>query len=210
MKLILADTNHLVVEAWQQYCSSIDGIVIRKGSIFEQDCQAIVSPGNSFGFMDGGLDLSILNFFGLHIQERLQHTIFAQHHGELIVGLAELINTDHHNIPYVIAAPTMRVPMILGDSTINVYLAMRAVLLLVKFGTLSDSTPLSNIIETVAVSGLGTGVGKVPPAICARQMRTAIEDIMLNKSTFPNSWVEAQMRHQLLYSNSSRNLQYPD
>ena len=43
------------------------------------------------------------------------------------------IHTDNPSIPFVICAPTMRVPMILQPSSINPYLATRAVLLLIRY-----------------------------------------------------------------------------
>jgi O-acetyl-ADP-ribose deacetylase (regulator of RNase III) len=80
--------------------------------------------------MDEGLDLKISLFFGWHVQDRLQQIIRTKHHGELLVGTAEIVKTDHPRIPYLICAPTMRVPMIF-EQTVNVYLAIRAVLILV-------------------------------------------------------------------------------
>ena len=153
-------------------------------SIFDVKCDAIVSPGNSFGFMEGGLNLEISEFFGGQVLERLQKLIQTRHHGELLVGLAEVVDTDHAKIPYLIAAPIMRVPTVLRE-TVNVYLATRAILTLVKFGTVPDGTPVKHIIETIAIPGMGTGKGKVPPHICANQMKVALENILLSQYEFP-------------------------
>ncbi|EDN65619.1 protein containing Appr-1-p processing domain [Beggiatoa sp. PS] len=102
----------------------------------------------------------------------------------------------------------MRVPMILGRETINIYLAMRAILLLLKYGTLEDGTEINDVVETVAIPGMGTGVGRVPPDICAKQMKIAFQEVMEEKYVFPDSWQEAQIRHQLLYSDNFRDIQY--
>ena len=206
MKVVLAGVDGDLVRAWENTCGNIENVTVHDGSIFEVKCDAIVSPANSFGFMDGGLDLAISEFFGWHVQERLQKLIQTRHHGELLVGTAEVVETDHPEIPYLISAPTMRVPAILKE-TVNVYLATRAVLVLLKFGTLPDGTPVKHIIETVAIPGMGTGVGKVPPDICAHQMKVAIEDILLSQYEFPQSWLHAQRCHQLLYSSDVRDLQ---
>jgi O-acetyl-ADP-ribose deacetylase (regulator of RNase III) len=126
------------------------------------------------------------------------------------VGQAEIVPTDDARIPFVIAAPTMRVPMILRD-TVNPYLAARAVFRLIASGQFADGPfvgePLRDVVRTVAFPGLGTGVGKVRPNICARQMRAAIEDVLLGKSSFPQSWADAQSQHQLLYADRFRDLQ---
>jgi len=43
---------------------------------------------------------------------------------------------------------------------------------------------------------------------CARQVQRAIEDFVLDKNTFPQSWVDASAKHQELYTDKIRNLQY--
>ncbi|MEO6862111.1 MAG: macro domain-containing protein [Microcoleus sp.] len=206
MQIVLAAAEDELVRAWAKTCGNIENVKIYCGSIFDVKCDAIVSPTNSFGFMDGGLDLAISEYFGNHVQERLQKLIQTRHHGELLVGVAEVIDTYHDEIPYLIAAPTMRVPTILTE-TVNVYLATRAILTLVKYGTVPDGTPVKHIIETIAIPGMGTGTGKVPPDICAHQMKVAIEDILLSQYKFPESWLHAQKSHHLLYASDGGELQ---
>ncbi|MBD0255877.1 MAG: macro domain-containing protein [Cytophagales bacterium] len=207
MQIILSDTNPGVVQGWRHYFKDCPDVTIFPGSIFETGCNTIVSPANSFGFMDGGLDLALSHYLGWHVQERVQAKIRQKLHGELLVGQAEIVETDHPQIPYLISAPTMRVPMIL-TGTVNVYLAMRAILLLIKHGRLEDQTPIREVVSRVAVSGLGTGVGKVPAEICAKQMRAAYDEVILEKEFFPASWAQAQRNHQLLYAQRARDLQY--
>jgi O-acetyl-ADP-ribose deacetylase (regulator of RNase III) len=206
MKIILADLQVSVVNEWKKQLSGDPNISLYQGSIFDVEADALVSPANSFGFMDGGLDMLISKFFGWHIQDRLQTIIKHKYHGEIIVGEAEIVPTDHPKLPFVISAPTMRVPMILGHESVNVYLATRAVLLLIKYGKFNDSTLVSEKVKSVVFPGMGTGVGKVPPEICARQMKQAIQDVIIHNE-FPQSWSDAQKRHQLLYSESYRDLQ---
>jgi hypothetical protein len=45
-------------------------------------------------------------------------------------------------------------------------------------------------------------------AACARQVRAAIDDVVLEKYTMPQSWAEASERHQRLYTDRRRRLQY--
>jgi len=207
MKLIFCDLNLSLINSWNNYLKQDSNIEIVHGSIFDLDCDAIVSPANSYGFMDGGLDLKISEFFGWHVQARLQELINQKHHGELLVGTAEIVETDHNKIHYVISAPTMRVPMILKDS-VNVFLATRAVLLLVKYGKFAEGIPIKDKVNTFAFSGMGTGVGRVPFDICALQMKKAVDDVLYEKHEFPKSWLEAQRNHQLLYRKDIKDLQY--
>ncbi len=207
MNLIFCDINANLIESLHKYFKQDPNIKIVHGSIFDVDCDAILSPANSYGFMDGGLDLRISQFFGWHVQENLQEIIKEKHHGELLVGCAEIVETDHDKIPYVISAPTMRVPMILKDS-VNIYLATRAVLILVKFGKFSDGTFINEKVKTIAIPGMGTGVGRVPYDICALQMRRAVEDVFYEEYNFPKTWREAQKNHQLLYRSNTPDLQF--
>jgi O-acetyl-ADP-ribose deacetylase (regulator of RNase III) len=211
MKIILSAVEPELAEAWACFCSEFDFVEIHQGSILQLSCDAVVSPANSFGFMDGGIDMVYSQYFGWQVQERLQNLIRSVHKGELLVGAAEIVETDNLRIPYLIAAPTMRVPMILGN-TINPYLAARAALLLIKHGTFATGglkgKAVSSFVDSVAFPGLGTGVGRVGPNTCARQVRAAIEDVILEKSEFPDSWAEAQKRHQQLYTDHIRDLQH--
>lgn len=210
MKIILCAVEASLTEAWRRFCGDLEVVTIHQGSIFDLSCDAVVSPANSFGFMNGGIDLLYSQYFGWHVQERLQQTIKTRHYGELLVGQAEIIETDHAQIPFVIAAPTMRVPMILRDS-INPFLAARAVLLLIEHGIFSTGQfagqRVGDYVKTVAFPGLGTGVGQVGANTCAHQVRAAIEQVVLGNAPFPVSWTVAQQQHQLLYTDRVRNLQ---
>lgn len=208
MKVILADLQIQVVNAWRQAFQGYSDIEVYHGSIFDVPCQAIVSPANSFGFMDGGIDMAISRHFVWHVQDRVQEVIRNKHHGELLVGIADIVATDDAKIPYVIAAPTMRVLMILEQTSVNVYLATRAVLLLMKVGVFPDGTAINHVVQQVAIPGMGTGVGRYPVDICARQMKQAVDDILLGRYEFPLTWSQAQKRHQLLYGEGTRDLQY--
>jgi hypothetical protein len=55
---------------------------------------------------------------------------------------------------------------------------------------------------------MGTGVGRVPAEICARQMRVAVDEFLLEGYRMPTSWAEASERHQRLYTDRPTRLQY--
>ncbi|MDQ3041569.1 MAG: macro domain-containing protein [Acidobacteriota bacterium] len=211
LKIILSAVEKELFDAWKTFCADLPNVEIYHGSILDLSVDAIVSPANSYGFMDGGIDLLYSHRFSWHVQDRLQKLIKEKHHGELLVGQADIVATDNLQIPFVIAAPTMRVPMILKDS-VNPYLAARAVFLLIKHGTFFDGNykgkPINNFVQSVAFSGLATGVGRIGFNTCARQVQRAIEDFVLDKNTFPQSWVDASAKHQELYTDKIRNLQY--
>lgn len=211
MKLILAAAQNELFDAWSAAFDGLPDVSVHSGSIFDVACDAMVSPANSFGFMDGGIDMAYSQRLGWQVQDRVRRAIHQFHHGELLVGSAEIVETDAPNPPFLIAAPTMRVPMVLGEETVNPYLATRAVLLLVASGTFSTGRfkgePVAARVQTLAFPGMGTGVGRVKPAVCARQMRAAYDACANPGAPLPSSWAEASELHQLLYTDRPRRLQ---
>jgi O-acetyl-ADP-ribose deacetylase (regulator of RNase III) len=211
LRLILAAVEPPLAEAWERFCGDLDFVSVHRGSILDVPCDAVVSPANSYGFMDGGIDAEYLDHFGPQIQLRVRRQIYDHHAGELVVGTADIVEPGHAAIPFLIAAPTMRVPMVLRDST-NAYLAARAVVLLLKRGVFTSGTlvgqRIADHIRTIAFPGLGTGVGRIGFNTCARQVRAAIDDMLLGNYEMPNSWAEASERHQLLYTDRPVRLQY--
>src|ERR1700735_1784642 len=88
--------------------------------------------------------------------------------GELPLGAATVIEMHSGRFPFLVVAPTMRVP---GDSrgTINAYLAMRAALVAV----LDVNRGGAGKIASLAVPGLCTEVGWMSADESALQMRAA-------------------------------------
>ena len=136
--------------------------------------------------MDGGIHIRYTQYFGW--QERLQEEIRERHHGKLLVGQAETVETDHPDLPFLLAAPTMRVPMIQSGS-VNPYFAARAALLLVNHGTFGDGTyageKITDYVNSIVFPSLG--VGRIGPNTCAYKVRAAIEDVLRRSPSFPVS-----------------------
>jgi O-acetyl-ADP-ribose deacetylase (regulator of RNase III) len=165
---VLCDLDPKLVSAWQGFFAAYPSVSVQQGDILALKGDAIISPANSFGFMDGGIDLAYSKFFGWSLQKQLQTTLLNEFGGELPVGQAVILPTGNPQVPNLISAPTMRVPMDIAG-TVNAYLAFRAALRSVQAFNATSSTPLS----TILCPGLGTGAGKMPPNICARQMLAA-------------------------------------
>lgn len=201
MKIQLIDRNHYLCELWEKEFKQYNNVTVHQGDFFGQRADCVVSPANSFGFMDGGLDGYITNRLGSQVQLALQGKIAQEFEGELLVGQATLVETQSPLVPYLISAPTMRVPMRLPKDTINPYLAMKA--------TLFCALGYLDKINTITIPGLGTGVGLVDFEICAHQMRLAYENVIVNPMPFPKSWREIQLRYIDLYQpNGKQDLQY--
>jgi len=175
-------------ESWRKHFDGQAAVTVLEADICSLRCDAIVSPANSFGFMDGGLDYALSERFGWDLQKRLQQTIRDEYAGELLVGQAVIVPTNDSVVPWLISAPTMRVPMNI-TTTVNAYLAMRAILLAVRTHKRAPA------IDAVAVPGLGTGVGDLPPDVAALQMWRACEDVVLDETEYPEDVGVAADRH---------------
>jgi len=171
MKVYLRDRNTGLADCWRKVFAAESDVHVSVGDIFadgeHMEVDAIVSPANSFGFMDGGIDYVYSEFFGWNMQMELQSKLWTEHNGELLVGQAVVVDIRNTNpdtpIPYLISAPTMRVPQTVGG-TVNAYLAFVAAL------REAEKHPE---INSILCPGLGTAVGQMPYAHCAIQMHAA-------------------------------------
>jgi O-acetyl-ADP-ribose deacetylase (regulator of RNase III) len=172
-KIVLADLWEPLTRAWSEAFAKFDHVEVRHGDFFAEDADALVSPANSFGVMDGGLDAAIRARLGGTVETTVQRRIVEEHHGELPVGSAEVLPTGHARWPFIVVAPTMRVPESVAH-TLNPYLAFRAALLAVSRH--NRASP-GRSIHSVVVPGLGTGIGAMDARRCAAQMKIALDHV---------------------------------
>ncbi len=184
MKIILSGLDSNLIDAWNVFFFEYQDVEIICSDITKLKCDAIVSPANSFGFMDGGLDYALSERFGWDLQSELQAKIKELPERELLIGKSILIETKDLEIPYLISAPTMRVPMNFNIRTsVNAYLAMKSILICAK------NHPN---INSIAIPGLCTGVGNMNPKIAAKQMFFAYKEIILNEFPEISNFGDAQ------------------
>jgi O-acetyl-ADP-ribose deacetylase (regulator of RNase III) len=201
MKIILTATDPVLEDAWKRFCGDFQDVTVHSGSILDLSCDAVVSPTDVFGFMTGGVNFGYVARYGGKVQERLQELIRTRHHGQLLVGAADIVPTDNPRVPFVIAAPITRAPAILRGS-VNAYLAARAALLLVKEGCFRtgslEGSPVASVVSSIAFPGLGTGGARIGATTCARQVRAAIDEVVRGQLTFPRSSTEVMVREEAL------------
>ena len=172
-KLILVDPNLAMCYGFEEHFHDLPDVEIvndRFERLSAFDC--MVSAANSFGLMDGGVDLAITKFFGEQLQERVQRHILTEYRGEQPIGTSLIVETQHTKHPYIAHTPTMRVPMYISK-TDNVYTAMWAMLLAIHHFNTQAGQNNQQKIEIVACPGLGTGVGRMGYSEAARQMSLA-------------------------------------
>lgn len=172
-RIVLIDRLPVLVDRWRDQFDDCPAVEVLAGDYFQRNADSIVSPANSFGIMDGGLDLAIRDELGFAVEARVQAVIVEKHHEELPVGSAEVVPTDDPRWPYLIAAPTMRIPEAVGY-TLNAYLAFRGVLVAAEN---FNKQAGKRVIDSLVCCGLATGVGQMHPLKCAMQMRAAYQSV---------------------------------
>lgn len=190
-KLILVAPSPLLYKAFQENFQDFPDVET-VNNYFEwlpaYDC--LVSPANSFGMMDGGIDAAIVRYFGQSLMDRVQRRILDDYLGEQPVGTSFIVETGHPQHPFLAHTPTMRVPMSVAGTDVP-YIAMWAMLLAVRLHN-QQKQP----IRSIACPGLGTGIGQVPYGEAARQMAVAYEHF-LYPPKFLNCFVAAERQLQI-------------
>lgn len=176
VRLSIGDHKVDLCKALASSFGDVAAVEIVCGNLLDLSCDGIVSPANSFGDMGGGIDKAIDDFHGGEAQRRVMAAIREQYYGELPVGAALIVELPTARFPFVIAAPTMRVPGSVKGS-LNAYLAMRGALVAVSKHNESGNCR----IRSLAISGLGTGIGGMDFEEAAGQMRVAYDTIIGGK-----------------------------
>lgn len=168
LRVVLTDVNERVVEAWRAAFADTPGIEIRKGSILDEDVDAWVTPTNSRGRMDGGVDAVIKRYLGSGIQVRVQRAIRGRFAGSMPVGSAVCVPSGAAVPRYLISTPTMVRSSQNVSTTMNVALACAAAFQAVH----RQNRQKPGSIRSVALVGLGAQTGQVPARVCANLMWT--------------------------------------
>jgi len=163
MKLHLVDVNAALVSAWRTAFAAWPEVEIQHDDILSVARHCLVSPANSHGFMDGGIDDQYRRFFGAQIEQTVQSAILRRPEQMLPVGASILVPTTHPRIPWLIVAPTMEMPEAVPAQHSG--RALRAALRLV------DRHPELN--SDIFCPGLGTLTGHVAPELAAQAMASA-------------------------------------
>lgn len=132
---------------------------------------AFVSPANSLGFMDGGIDYVLSRIMFPSIEDKVKAAFKKEGHTSLLgraylpIGKAVSVKTQYSDT-YLIAAPTMWLPQDVRGTN-NAYHAMYAIL---------KEASCNKSIQHIILCGLCTGCGMVIPEEAVRQMYLAFQD----------------------------------
>lgn len=124
----------------------------------------LVTAGNSYGIMDGGIDLAVREYFGKRVQVAVQDVIESEYLGILPVGSAVSVPVFKGQWRNLIYAPTMRLPMAVNKTNFVFYAAMAT------FRAIAQNPER---IERVVIPAFGALTGKVSATQVAKQIHAA-------------------------------------
>lgn len=175
MKITLLDINKNMTDAWSKYFENIENVEIVHNYFSNfmdehQDVDAIVSPANSFGLMDGGYDKAITDYFGKELMKEVQKDILLRWYGEQPVGTSMSIPIKNKIIngryALLIHTPSMRTPEVIKDSRI-IYQCMRTTLI----------EAIRQNVHHVVIPAFGGATGRVSYDEIAKKMYFAYKQI---------------------------------
>jgi O-acetyl-ADP-ribose deacetylase (regulator of RNase III) len=147
MKIEICIKDKVSYEIAKSIFQDISDIIITQNTITNAQYSTIISAGNSFAEMNGGVDGIINTHLSgytpeRYIQQDVKSYINRYFAGELPVGQSVIISTRHPRHKYLIYTPTMRVAEDVS-TTINAYLAFRGALITMNNHNIqAASTPL--------------------------------------------------------------------
>jgi O-acetyl-ADP-ribose deacetylase (regulator of RNase III) len=173
-ELWLVHPESAMCEAFRLRFQGLPGVRVVRAMFQELDSHdCFVTAGNAFGIMTAGIDAAVVNRLGEGLMRRVQQRILDDYLGEQPIGTAFVVPTGDASIPFLVHAPTMRVPGSI-EGTDKVYCATWAALLAIQAHNRTAEQP----IEVAALPAMGTGFGGVPFDEAARQMAAAYRHLL--------------------------------
>ncbi len=149
-----------VTNALQAAFSSFPEVEVSCADLLAVAFDTVVSPANSAGFMDGGIDAAYVRAFGASVEADVRRRI-SWMDGGLDVGASLCVVVQHPRIRRLIVAPTMEHP-----ESVSALNARRALAAALRRATAEH-------VQHLFSPGLCTGVGRADAAEAAEQMRLA-------------------------------------
>jgi O-acetyl-ADP-ribose deacetylase (regulator of RNase III) len=173
IKIIFFDKDYNKINKYKNVLSHIPNFEFIHSDfdqiMLNKNINAIVSPANSYGYMNGGIDSNI-NMFLNNIQPIVQNQIskygFLDQAGRNYLPVGKCIVVKSTNNFYLFVTPTMQTPKKILPGENNVSIAFFALLQIIS--QWNTKYPL-----IIACPCLGTGVGMLDPELSAQQILQA-------------------------------------
>lgn len=163
MNVIIADHNKLVQNALKDYDPTFEW---HDGNPLAFDIDAVVSPANTLGIMNGGFDAALRRQFGNTLEYRVRMSI---KENPIPVGEARAIQTVDPKVKWLIVSPTVSISAdgLSGHASVSYAAAYKSVLAAHAAGATS-----------LGMTGLGTGAGGLKIREAIFQQCDGIEDAL--------------------------------
>lgn len=164
LNIIFCDKNINNLNALKTYFGDLPNVTYTNIDIVSTKADCIVSPGNSYACMDGGVD-RFINYSLNYISSDVKTIIKNKYNGEQPVD-----NLSSNNWKYLAHCPTMRIPKDVSNSD-NAYIAFRSLLNKINQHNKKNTDKINSIVVTSFCSG----AGYMKPETSAKQMRLAYD-----------------------------------
>lgn len=190
MRVILCDTNESICRMWFKFLPHGSKVSVHHGMLQSlvrlegtSHC-AVISPGNSFGYLGGGFDLAIRNYLGgapFEAWFREQLGPFYHHVGSsTVVDLKKGPESwSSKGIRYIIHVPTIVAP---SKPLYDRQNSMRTGYEPVFNATWNSLASTPSDVDTLIIPGLCSGWVGVPPRVTCKSMCFAIRLYLLKHS----------------------------
>ena len=161
MKIIIADHNKSTISSINECNPSFE---VEEGNPLAFDIDAVVSPANTMGIMNGGYDAVLRRYFGIAIEYTVQKYLEKL---KIDVGQAIAVKTGHPKVHWLIVTPTVSVTGegLSGHESVSYACAYNSVKAAHERG-----------VKYLGMTGLGSGVGGLDRRVSARQQVEGIQD----------------------------------
>ena len=170
MQIYLLDRSGRMTVCWERAFRGVPNVTVVCKEfdrfMYGNKVECVVSPANAYGFMDGGYDLAITQYFGEMLQISAQKYITQHYYGEQPVGTGFIIPIPNSDVK-LMHVPSMRVPSAVADPLV-VYQCMRTVMMLA----------LDNNIQSIVIPAFGGGCGGMKEEQIAALMREGYDQVM--------------------------------
>ncbi len=193
------DLNKECCKALKTAFGDVQNVNVVNGNICQGIANAVVTPGNSFGYSDGGCDGAINTWLSSYdvqndrIDVQVRNIIHEIYCGEQPVGACLFVPTKHPQVKWLLHVPTMKVPEDVSN-TYNAYIAFRAVL--VNLLNFNKQAKEEDKIRSVLCSGFCTAAGFMSANNSAQQMKMAWDSVLNNKNDY--NWKRVHEEHRKL------------
>lgn len=179
--ITLVSFNYATCHSWELSRSDLDFVEVKRESITDVDCDALVVTGDSLGNPDGK--------FLPKYEEALKsnpNILQEDYDGELFVGQAILLVSKYTSPYYLVYAPTTLFGMKTYKETFNAYLSTRAALRCVLRANdllkCYHGDPNAKAIKNIVMPIMGDSED------FADQMFRAIKEVLVDEPPYSNEW----------------------